>query len=606
MSSFAKCRPQARLTVPSYAARFFEAVDSPVSLKCALLLKYGEYAQLVQVTIDPEGYLDPADFYRDYQCVKLLSKYPYLPTGIDTQKVAEQKFVWAEKQCLDTNERFRNHSYEETPRASRILFRMQRKIAEILGDVPEYQDLDFSFGPGANYGVRGDTSVFQKISSDLECTFAMADVLPDFLGEFPGWISLETVPVNLVRGSQLTFVLKDAKTMRPICIEPLLNGLYQKGVGSYLRERLLRWGVNLRDQSVNQTLAAKAEKLRLATVDFTSASDTIAYLLVQDLLPHPWFEFLDVARSPRFEYRGRWYNFQKFSSMGNAYTFELETLIFFAMACAVCEEVGVSYIVGENLHVYGDDVIIPQEAFLLFQEMSSICGFTLNFEKSYASGIFFESCGHDYYKGYNVRPFLVKDKRLTTLSDAFYIANSIRAFIARFLAVGRATCYDTRLDLVERLNNVYDWVVGCIPERARLKGPVGFGDGHLHCEWDEASPNRHQQWCGWSFKTLAARPVKVPVTDCPAGYALYDTRHKAIAPPSFAERALNYSVIEWFDEQVPPPLNKGSGYSLRREVSYQLSHGFCVEWNSCKNLDPSQDREVLDLSKPQLRMKRER
>jgi len=593
MSSFARVTPQARLTALSYADRVYEALDTPTSLKCHLLLKHGEHRQLVEADINPADYLDPSEFFRSYQAVKLLSKHPFLQTGIDIKRVAEEKFVWAELQCLKTNERFRNHTYVENPRASRILFRMQRKIDAILGDVPELEALDFSFGPGANYGVRGDTSVFAKISSDLECTIAMADFLPEFLGEFPGWISQDSVTARAVKGSQLTFVPKSAKTMRPICIEPLLNGLYQKGVGSFLRERLLRWGVNLRDQSVNQRLAASAERLCLSTVDFTSASDTIAYLLVQDLLPFPWFEFLDVARSPSFEYEGRWYDFQKFSSMGNAYTFELETLIFFAMACACCEELGISYSVGENLHVYGDDVIIPRGAFLLFQEMSEICGFTLNEEKSYESGIFFESCGHDFYKGYNVRPYLIKEKRLTTLHDAFYVANSVRAIQARLLLAGIASKSDTRLRIVHRLDDVYDWIVGCIPKRARLQGPIGYGDGHLHCEWDQAAPSRHQNWCGWTFKTLTVVPESISIGFSPMGYALYGTRHRRKEPRS-RYAALDYASIAWFDEKAELPIDTGDRYSLRQgKERYVLTEGFCVEWSSCKTLDPTRDREVV-------------
>jgi hypothetical protein len=602
VSSFADYKPQARFDALSYAARLYEALDTPTSLKCAILLKYGEHRQLVEASIDSSQYSDPDEYFRSYQAVKLLSKYPYLSTGIDLQKVAEKKFIWAEAQCRETNRRFRDQSSVDfPPRVSSILFRMQRKIALILGDVPSLEVLDFSFGPGANYGVRGDTSVFAKISSDLECTFAFADsIVEDFLSEFPGWVPSGPAAVKLVRGSQLTFVPKDAKTMRPICIEPLLNGLYQKGVGSYIRDRLLRWGVNLRDQAVNQRLAKEALESRLATVDFSSASDTIAYALVLNLLPWEWFEFLDRARSPSFEHEGKWYDFQKFTSMGNAYTFELETLIFFAMACAVCEEIEVPYTVGEHLAVYGDDVIIPQEAFLLFQEVSSVCGFTLNAEKSFTSGTFFESCGHDYYKGYNVRPYLVK-KRVKTLHDAFYVANCVRAIKARYSALGMSKAYSTRLRVLRHLDDVWRWVVGCIPRRARFQGPIGFGDGHLHSEWDESSPKRHQQWCGWTFKTLAVVPESVLIGYVPIGYALYDTRRpgQSVSPFGF-----NYDRIRWLDEVVPFSPDKGDRYSLRggnASVDYQLTEGFCLEWTSCINWEPCADREIVYMEDLQLR-----
>lgn len=416
--------------------------------------------------------------------------------------------------------------------------------------------------------------MFNKVTADLECTYVFADKLQEFLEEFPGWFPEGFHSVKLVPGSQLTFVLKDAKTMRPICIEPLLNGLYQKGAGSYLRKRLRSVGINLDDQSVNQKLAEMAIVWKLATADFTSASDTFAYLLVMNLLPYEWFEFLDVARCPRYQIGNEWKNFHKFTSMGNAYTFELETLIFFALASACTEELGIEVKVGENLSVYGDDVIIPQEAFDLFSEVTKCCGFELNEEKSFSKGVFFESCGHDYFNGDLVRPFLVK-KRLNSLLPAFYAINTTKRIANRIpLETKRhgLSPMGDRERTVDHLRDLHSWCVGRVPKRFRALGPEGYGDGHIIAGFDASRPSRDRTWDGWWFRTYAERALKVRKDNWPMAYALYYTRHQGI-DSSPDDR---YKGPSWGDfYKAPEPLDNGSGYTVRGKTRVVFSKVFC-------------------------------
>lgn len=551
--------PHNRLSTVSFAAKLFEALDTPVSLSCYLLLKSGEYGQLVRKDISPLSYLDSdADlFYRDYQSVKLLSSFPGFDTGIDTELEALKKFVESEASCLHTNEQFRSRTYDcLNNRVDGILLNAARKISTILGSVPKLEDLDFSFGPGAAFGVRGETSVYNKITSTLECTTAFSHLLGEFLSEFPGWIPDGTQSANLVCGSELVVVPKNAKVGRPICIEPLLNGLYQKGVGSFLKRRLKRFGIDLSDQSRNQSLALKAIDFDLATVDFSSASDTISYNVVMDLLPIDWFQFLDIARSPQFFRDGTWYNFQKFSSMGNAYTFELETLIFYALACACCEELGVSYQTGQNLSVYGDDVIIPRRAYDLFSQVTAVCGFTVNLKKSFSDGVFFESCGHDYFNRSFVRPFQF-DKEPNKLNVAFYYANTILRFQARLQKIPTRDFSRPAVD--SALRRVYDWCVGCISPSDRLYGPEGYGDGHLITS-SVPSQNRDETFDGWWFRSIVEKPIRIPLDEVPIGYALYFNKGK---PPE-----------RWVLD-IREPLHNGGGYSVRSRTKFSRTKVFC-------------------------------
>jgi hypothetical protein len=288
-----------------------------------------------------------------------------------------------------------------------------------------------------------------------------------------------------------------------------------------------------------------------------------------DLLPFPWFEFLDVARSPCYLDGSRWRTFQKFSSMGNAYTFELETLIFYSLAYACCEVLGIKPVTGVNLSVYGDDVIIPQDAFDLFSEVSVACGFKLNDEKSFREGEFFESCGHDYFSGYLVRPFLIK-KKLDKLLPSFYAANTIRRLQKRIRSLPGV---DVDLSSVRRrLDGVHRWVVGCIPSDLRVLGPEGYGDGHLIAELDEAVTSRpsrvtrHRQFDGWWFRSYVEQPIRLTPGEWPMAYALYFTRGLADED----EASLHRDALV-----IPESVDNGSGYSVRGRTRVRRLRVFC-------------------------------
>lgn len=571
-------RPRTRMTALAYALRTLEVIDTPRSLAIALLLKYGEHRQAVELKdIDPALYDDAPQFFLDYQATKLVSKLPGLKTGIDTEAVAYQKFLKAEETCALTNARFRD--FGSDPSQDRvvgpILYRAARKIADVLGSVPSLDAMQFSFGPGAAYGVRGETSAYHKVQSDLECTYAFADCLPEFLGEFSGWIREDSVSVKLIPGSQLTFVPKDATTDRAICIEPLLNGLHQKGVGSYIKRRLAKHGIDLKDQGNNQRLAASAQKADLATVDFSSASDTIAYGLVLHLLPCEWFEMLELSRCPRYEYHGQWRSFQKFSSMGNAYTFELETLIFYSIAFACMEHLGIEPKTGVNLSVYGDDVIIPQAAFPLFEEVSNYCGFTVNLKKSFVSGRFFESCGHDYFDGFFVRPILLT-KQFKSLTDVYYATNCVVRIAERLTALQQATTHFDYHGALARLRHHHRWCVGTIPVNERLTGPDGFGDGHLIFPLDVSltlhrADERFEQWEGWWFRSVVTTSVRTNVDGVPNGYALYGTRLGA----------LPQAHLGW----EPESSHNGNWFVSRSKTRSKVKLLFCPsEWRDLSSL----------------------
>jgi hypothetical protein len=175
--------------------------------------------------------------------------------------------------------------------------------------------------------------------------------------------------------------------------------------------RLKRFGVELDDQSINQDAAQAAYHLGLSTLDLSAASDTIASELVYHLLPIDWALFLDSLRSPETEVDGQWLRTEKFASMGNAFCFGLETIIFWAISRSVVDELAAEMPVGSvnSVVVYGDDIIVPQWSADLVISCLEVCGFTVNKKKSHLLGNFYESCGKHFHMGVDVTPVYQKE-----------------------------------------------------------------------------------------------------------------------------------------------------------------------------------------------------
>lgn len=205
--------------------------------------------------------------------------------------------------------------------------------------------------------------------------------------------------------SVLFTVPKATEIDRVACKEPEINMFLQRQVGNHIRRRLRRFGVDLNDQTVNQSLARQALGLGLATIDLSSASDSISRQLVLALLPFDWWNLLDDLRVHSTEIDGSIHELEMFSSMGNGFTFELESLIFWALARSVM------YFSGKKgkLSVYGDDIIVPSAIAPRLARIFAWLGFKVNTKKSHWRGAFRESCGSHYYRGYDVTPFFVRE-----------------------------------------------------------------------------------------------------------------------------------------------------------------------------------------------------
>jgi len=396
-----------------------ERIDTPRALSVWLCFQYSQ-VDLLDLPIADIAGNDTKRFQLDYFITEYLSKYKGLKVPFKTASVALEKWKLSESKCAETNQRFKTAQLRPFEgRVECALFGARRKIAAVLGVLKFPTALrDCKWGPGATFDMRREVATpDKKISQAISVTgsalpFMRAVVESDphwaacFLGVIPeGAFSLLPLNFKIVRGSRFLTVPKSAKTDRCIAAEPTGNGFLQQGVHTYMRRRLKRFGVDLDDQSINQENARKAYSQKLSTLDLSMASDTISRELVYHLLPLDWALFLDSLRSPETRVGNEWVRTEKFASMGNAFCFELETLIFWALACTVSENLGFV----NQVTVYGDDIIVPRDAFDPLVEMLEVCGFTVNKKKSFKDGNFFESCGKHFHCGVEVTPVYQKE-----------------------------------------------------------------------------------------------------------------------------------------------------------------------------------------------------
>jgi hypothetical protein len=310
---------------------------------------------------------------------------------------------------------------------------------------------------------------------------------------------------NVVRGSEIVTVPKNAKTDRTIAIEPDLNMYIQKGIGQVIKRRLRRVGIDLSSQRYNQELAKLgSETGELATIDLKAASDTISRRIVELLLPRDWYLAMDMVRSREGVLAdGRVIPYQKFSSMGNGFTFELETLIFWGISKAVAEYTKLR---DSRLAVYGDDIVFPSAKADLLIEVLKIAGFTPNLKKTFVDGPFRESCGKHYFYGTDVTPFYLR-KEINHTQPLFVAVNNMRRWITRMseawkLAFG--VCHP-------HLWRLYNLWMSYVPRRLqKFRGPDGFGDSFLIGNFEECLPERAKHGCeGWvvhSYRWVSLAP----------------------------------------------------------------------------------------------------
>jgi len=278
-------------------------------------------------------------------------------------------------------------------------------------------------GTGAN--IQGKTSSFytKLFDSPLSTTdISLHRYYGAIISTNPTWTDAEnarnlTYGVSVVEGSRLSFVPKTSEISRTICTEPVLNMFLQRGIGEHIETRWLsRLGICLDKQpSLNRELARLGSiDGSFATIDLRSASDCISIRLIDKLFPRSVSSWLKRTRSPRTILPdGSKIEMSMISSMGNGYTFPLQTLIFSSLVIACYKVLGIpveyrTRTSSANWGVFGDDIIVRKDAYDFVVKNLTMLGFFVNDDKSFNVGSFRESCGGDFYLGRDIRGVYLK------------------------------------------------------------------------------------------------------------------------------------------------------------------------------------------------------
>jgi len=454
---------------------------APVIRKC---IEEGRWDDFISIEVNPRDYSCAESYFSDVACISFLRKYEPLPTTIDRKKVAVDGFFEAELTCYRTNQRLLPFIYNTFGKEDEALLEfiqvLRKEVIAIIGEKPPSNPAG-KFGPGSTYGDRGSlTTIPDKMSSSPTFT---RDAWP-FL--FP-WASTlwgkavasRSGSPTKVRGNRFVTVPKDCTKDRGICIGPSINLFYQLGFGRALRDRLAASGIDLNNaQEVHRQVARDSSITgAFATIDLRQASDTISTALVKLILPRLWHEPLFDLREPITEIvvagKKRDVVLEKFSAMGNGYTFELETVIFLAVCRAIYTMRGHKPLNGENVHVFGDDIIVKTELAEDVIAALRYLGLETNTKKTFVNGPFRESCGGDYFSGVDVRPYFLKESP-SEPQHYIALANGLRRLV---------------------LTNSFSWGRGPSIHRAwfrtldfipssirRFRGPKDLGDLCIHDE----------------------------------------------------------------------------------------------------------------------------
>jgi hypothetical protein len=257
-----------------------------------------------------------------------------------------------------------------------------------------------------------------------------------------------------LRTSEFYAVMKSWKAYRGIAAEPIQLGFWQHAIQCALEDAIeaskLGGYISIHNQGVSRFMAVYgAVTGDFATIDLSNASDDISRSLIDELFPS-WFvrELLSV-RSTMIKFpNGVVMKNNIFTTMGSGVTFPLESIIFALISIAACRytaSVGQDGLAG--LTVYGDDIVIPTQAYTFACMLLEEAGFSVNLDKSYATGYFREACGVHVYKSTNISPLYFKRglrsrRRELTYDAILRLEASVKKFLPRLEEMGYWPCIE--------------------------------------------------------------------------------------------------------------------------------------------------------------------
>lgn len=438
-------------------------------------------------------------FKAEYQVASLLKRYRFekdLYSDQELEELAISKF-------LEVQSHIRAVDLENvTSKCNMILDRARVIIAKVLGDYDDEECRNLCrFGRRASVGIPARAaceaarwelpiSGSHEQISWFDSEMSQVDSVQDY------WTSqLESDPNRSIyqetSSLKLTLVPKTFKALRAIMPNTTIGSYMSYGIGMIMRDRLKKWGYNISTLQMQHRKLAQRGSVhsQYVTADLSSASDTISVALVDRLFPDDWRDILHRSRIKTVELPdGRRVESETFCTMGIGYTFPLQTLVFLSLLKAM----SLTFIGPQRntISVYGDDMIYPSQLHSHVVELFGEMGFIINIDKTFDEGHFRESCGGDYYRGVDVRPFQPRNgsARVCCKTYEAMLYKYVNGLLARWTEYEIGTTLRFLLDEIVKVAGTAKVVPGDFPDDAGIKCSSLHCWEFLHQRSDVAQP----------------------------------------------------------------------------------------------------------------------
>lgn len=351
----------------------------------------------------------PWIFKTDYQLETLFKRYRFRDDMFSDAELAEK-----------TNENFVKtqiricEPLKLSPAVMQVLREARLISKDILGQYdPEEHMKACRFGKRACVG-----SSYARSYLDLKLSSNSITGSHDHIGWMEEYLSTDKLLREILQGSDdssyppykpidtlaLTNVPKSFKSLRGIMPNTLIGSFYTYGLGQVITSRLKEKAhLNISNlQEKHRVMCRKYSMDRShVTADLSAASDSPTYELLMRVIPYQWMKVLKYGRINHCTMDGRRIYLRSFMTMGIGFTFPLETLLFYVLLKAIKNLSGVR----GRISVYGDDLIYPKKMHAFVRHVFPCLNVQLNEDKTFVESHFRETCGADFYRGVDVRPF---------------------------------------------------------------------------------------------------------------------------------------------------------------------------------------------------------
>lgn len=360
-------------------------------------------------------------------------------------------------------------------------------------------DWNSRHGPGAVADLRSGEYkyTFPTWPAKLEASFPMADFAFANYNHWVDFLKSGRRHVQLLDHEPPARLLAVPKTFsgpRLICSEPTSGQWCQQVIRDYLMSSVkntsLTHAIDFRSQDKNQVLARSASHHEThSTIDLSSASDRISCWVIERL-----FRKRPELLTCMYSVRTRWvvqgldrespsaYQLKKFSTMGSALTFPVQTYLFATLVIGTIlakREMALTQrnvrSVSREVQVFGDDLIVPIDCHDSVVDVLTHFRLKVNSAKTFSTGKFRESCGIDAYDGQDVTKVSIMSLPLVSKPA------SVLSCVDSHNNLLRAGWYGTAAFLrktVDRLKNYnFRWVD---PESGALGWHSYFGERNTH------------------------------------------------------------------------------------------------------------------------------